>query len=121
MEIIDAWVAILVGVLVRLAIPILVTALAVYFLQRLDARWQAEGEKPPSRVEKPECWKIIGCTPAQRKNCPGYKSPLPCWQARRLPNGYLREECLSCKVFRTAPLPVAPRNSLRRLQNDVTL
>ncbi len=103
MEIIDAWVAILIGVLVRLAIPILVTALAVYFLQRLDARWQTEAGNLPASIKKTSCWKIMGCSPTQRKNCPGYKSPLPCWQARRLPNGYLREECLGCKVFRTAP------------------
>ena len=97
--------AILAGIVVRLAIPILVTALAVYFLRRLDAHWQSEAKNAPVKVEKPECWKIKGCSPAQRKDCPGYISILPCWQARRLSNGYLRQECLECKVFLKAPVP----------------
>jgi hypothetical protein len=95
---------ILIGVAVRLVIPILITIIAVYFLRKLDANWQAEGRKAPNKVEKPACWEIMGCTPDQRKDCPGYKSPLPCWQARRTSNGYLREECLGCKVFQKAPL-----------------
>jgi hypothetical protein len=95
----------LIGIAVRLVIPVLVTVLAVYLLRRLDAHWQSEGMSIPANVEKPACWEINGCPPAQRKECSGYLSPLPCWQARRSPNGYLREECLSCKVFLSAPLP----------------
>jgi hypothetical protein len=102
----NALLAILVGFAARLAIPILVTALAVYFLRRLDTEWQTEAKHLPSKVQKPQCWKTKGCSPAQRKDCPGYKSKLPCWQARRLPNGYLREACLDCKVFLEAPTPV---------------
>jgi len=97
--------AILVGIATRLAIPILVTTLAVYFLRRLDARWQAEGQLLPVKVNKPACWETMGCSLAQRKTCPGFASALPCWQARRTTSGYLREECLSCKVFLKAPVP----------------
>jgi hypothetical protein len=97
---------ILIGVALRIVIPSLITVLAVFFLRRLDARWQSEGKASPLLVKKPECWKINKCSPALRKNCPGYLSPLPCWQARRLPNGYLRNECLDCKIFHTAPIPV---------------
>lgn len=106
MEMFDPILAIITGFLVRLAIPILVTLAAVYFLKRLDARWQSEGEVQPVSVEKPECWKINKCPPTQRETCPGYLSPLPCWQARRLPNGYLRSECLDCEIFRNAPIPL---------------
>jgi hypothetical protein len=96
-------IAVLAGIAARIALPILVTALAVHFLRRLDARWQSEAKNVPSRAEKPACWEIMGCSPARRKDCPGYVSALPCWQARRLSNGYLREECLACKVFLKAP------------------
>jgi hypothetical protein len=95
----------IIGLLLRLAIPITATVLVVYILRRLDKRWQAEAKALPVDVEKPECWKAKGCTPDQVKNCAAAKSPLPCWQAKRLPNGYLKEDCLSCPVFIAAPVP----------------
>ena len=97
--------AIFTGIAVRIAIPIGLTAIAVYFLRRLDAHWQAEGKDIPIKVKKPACWQIMGCYPAQREQCPGYRSPLPCWQAYRSSNGYLREQCLGCKVFLKTPAP----------------
>jgi hypothetical protein len=105
METISALLALMAGLLVRLAIPILVTALLIILLRRLDAHWQQEAPMPVLAVQKPECWKVKGCQPEQRKNCAGAQSSLPCWQAFRLPNGYLREECLTCKVFTEAPAP----------------
>jgi len=93
------------GLLLRLAIPILITALVVYFLKKLDERWQAEGEMPIPSLQKPECWQIKNCPIEMAAACPGYLSPLPCWQVFRLPNGYLRERCLSCEVFRGTPFP----------------
>ncbi len=101
----SAALAVVLGVLVRLALPILVTALVIAVLRRLDARWQAEARYAPLKVEKPQCWKIKGCTQAQRVVCPAVKSPLPCWQVYRLPDGYLREACLTCDVLVRAPLP----------------
>lgn len=105
METLISFLYIIVGLLVRLAIPILATLLLVYFLRKLDIRWQAEAELHPHMVEKPECWKIKGCTPQQTENCEAYRSKLPCWQVYRLPNGYLNEDCLSCQVFTEAPIP----------------
>ena len=93
----------LLGVAIRLAIPALITLVAAFFLRRLDDHWQSEGKLVPLSIKKPECWKINNCPPALLETCPGYRSPLPCWQAMRLTNGYLREECLGCKVFRSAP------------------
>jgi hypothetical protein len=106
MENVYALIAILMGVALRLVIPILITVLAVFLLRKLDAHWQSEGKMAPLYVKKPECWKINNCSPTLRKTCPGYLSPLPCWQAMRLPNGYLREKCLDCKIFRLASVPV---------------
>ena len=93
------------GLLVRLAIPILITSLLILLLHRLDAHWQQEAPARLLVVQKPECWKTKGCSPEQAANCIGAKSSLPCWQAFRLPNGYLQENCLSCKVFTEAPVP----------------
>ena len=103
---IKSMLAVVFGLALRFAIPILVTALAVAFLRKLDARWQAESENIPLDVEAPKCWEVKNCTPEERAKCEAASSNMPCWQVRRLPNGYLREECLDCEVFYKAPVPV---------------
>lgn len=105
MEGITSLLAILAGLLLRLAIPIAATILLIVVLRKLDTRWQAEAESQPLPVDKPECWKVNDCPPEAVKDCPGANSPLPCWQVYRLPNGYLQKECLSCKVFIGTPAP----------------
>jgi hypothetical protein len=103
----------IIGLLLRLAIPIAATLFVVYILRRLDKRWQAEAETQPVGVEKSECWKVKGCPPEQAEDCAAAKSQLPCWQVKRLPNGYLNEDCLSCPVFIEAPAPtltIEPRS-----------
>ncbi len=97
--------AVITGFLVRLAVPVLVTVMVIVALRRLDSRWQSEARYAPVKVEKPECWKAQGCSPAQQKVCPAFKSSLPCWQVFRLSNGYLRDQCLGCDVLLKAPLP----------------
>ena len=114
METIASFLAVLTGLLLRLAIPIAGTGILIYFLRKLDAHWQAEAELPPVPVQKPECWKIKGCPPAQKKNCAAASSSMPCWQVFRQSNGYLREECIYCKVFVDAPVP-ALTIELRRM------
>jgi len=104
MENITSLLAVLAGLLLRLAIPIAITFIMIYFLRKLDTRWQSEAQLLVP-VEKPKCWQIKGCPPDQVENCIAGQSPLPCWQAFRLPNGYLREECLSCEIFRRSPVP----------------
>ena len=104
MEAITNFLFILAGLLVRLAIPIALTAVLIFFLRKLDTRWQSEAHAPLP-VDKVKCWEVKGCSPEQAENCAAGQSSLPCWQVYRLPNGYLREECLSCEVFRKAPIP----------------
>ena len=101
----SAALAVLLGLAVRLAAPILITVLVVFALGRLDRHWQAEAKNVTLKVEKPSCWKTQGCSPAQRKACAGFGSPLPCWQVFRQPSGYLDEKCLGCPVLLQAPLP----------------
>jgi hypothetical protein len=76
----NAALVLLTGFFVRLVLPFLVTALVVLALRALDQRWQAEAGK----------------------NCS--KEDLPCWQKNRLPNGYLKQECLDCDEFLSAPI-----------------
>ncbi len=105
METIISFLAILAGLLLRLAIPIAGTILVIILLRKLDAHWQAEAQLHPMPVPKMECWKIKGCSAEQKKNCNAVSSPLPCWQTFRQSNGYLREKCVSCDVFVDAPVP----------------
>jgi hypothetical protein len=100
--------AVITGFALRLAIPIGITAIAIYFLRIMDTRWQAEAKEQLLQpvVEKTKCWEINGCTPEMQANCAGYQSEQPCWQAFREENGYLQERCLGCDVFQQAPIPV---------------
>ena len=108
MDTITPVLAVAAGIALRLAIPIAITAVAIYFLRRLDTRWQAEAEEKlllPA-VEKPQCWEVHNCPPENRQSCPGYQSEQPCWQTFREESGYLQERCLGCDVFQQAPIPV---------------
>ena len=113
METLTSFFAILTGMLLRLAIPIVGTVILIYFLRRLDAHWQAEADLVPVTIEKVECWKVKGCSEEQRKDCIGATASLPCWQVQRQPNGYLQEKCISCEVFIHAPLPALKIESRR--------
>jgi hypothetical protein len=105
METVISLLAIMTGLLLRLAIPILGTLILMYFLRKLDSHWQAEAESTPVATEKVECWKIKGCSSEQRSQCIAAASNLPCWQVYRQPNGYLQEKCITCDVFTNAPIP----------------
>ena len=105
METFISLLALIAGLLIRLAIPIALTALLIFLLRKLDTHWQAEGELPQAALPAIECWKVKNCSAEQQKICVAYQAAMPCWQAKRLPNGYLREECLSCEIFTKAPLP----------------
>jgi hypothetical protein len=114
MEALTTLLAVLTGLLLRLALPIAGTGILIYFLRKLDAHWQTEAQLEPVSIQKVECWKIKGCSPQQQKNCVAAASSLPCWQVHRLPNGYLNEKCISCKVFIDAPTPTL-RTEPRRM------
>lgn len=105
MDTLTSLLAVIAGLFLRMALPILGTGILIYFLRKLDAHWQTEAQFPPLQMQKAECWKIKNCSPEQQKECVAVSSALPCWQVYRLPNGYLREECISCEVFTNAPAP----------------
>lgn len=97
--------AILTGLAVRLALPILLTVTAVYFLRKLDAYWQKQAEEELAHpAEVAQTWDLKDCPIEKRSDHPVATSSLPCWQTHRLPNGYLNDDCLSCEVFHDAPV-----------------
>lgn len=108
METLSMLLTLLIGLVLRLALPIALTIFAIYSLRKLDARWQAEaGQQPPKiMIEKPKCWEMKECPAKQRQACAVFTSSEPCWQIWRTHNGYLRAECLACQVFTRASIPV---------------
>lgn len=111
LEWIDVIMAVAVGLLLRFGIPLSLTALLIWWLRRLDIRWQAEAEEMRRvRVEtavaaQPPCWEIRNCSAELRAACPIYgRRDKPCWQLRREITGRLPEACLDCIVFRNAPM-----------------
>ena len=97
------------GLLLRIGIPVAVTALVFFLLRRLDERWQKEAMAIPVITTQRPCWEIKGCSEEKRKNCPASsQANTPCWQVFRTKNGLLREACLGCDVFHMASVPVIP-------------
>lgn len=111
MELLQEMAAVLVGLALRLGVPIGMTALLVGFLHRLDARWRAEADRaqavaPRAALPYPPCCELKGCTPERRAGCSALnQAAVPCWQMLRDAEGHLQERCLGCEVFRAAPVP----------------
>ncbi len=96
------------GLILRIGIPVALTAGIIYLLRRLDQRWQKEALSLPvvAPTGKP-CWEVKECPEAKHKACLAAAQPeVPCWQVFRSKNGILREDCLSCEVFRQASVPM---------------
>lgn len=107
----NEFLALIFGLLIRLAIPISFTILIAYLLQRIDKRWQAEAKQLNVTARAPggvPCWERHNCSAEKRAGCPAYQNAqIPCWQQFRDPAGRLREGCIGCDVFREAPIPVS--------------
>ena len=102
----DVVLTFLLGLLLRLGIPILVTAGLLVLLHRLDRRWQKEALTLPVVPAGRPCWEIKGCSDEEKKDCPAVAQPkTPCWQVFRSKDGVMKEACLGCDVFRRAPVP----------------
>ena len=103
--------AVILGFVLRLGIPILITALVILFLKRIDTRWKEDAASMSAESMKlavakgPRCWDVKNCSPEQRANCIAYKNQdIPCWQHYRQQDGSLREGCLGCDYFRKVPV-----------------
>jgi len=111
METTSSALSVLIVIFLRFVVPILFTVLIVFFLRRLDARWQEEARfqmtNSPKLIPENPCWEVNNCSPEKKYQCKAFINPdVPCWQQYRSTNGLLRESCLSCSVYRNAPAPV---------------
>jgi hypothetical protein len=112
LEWMDLIIALAVGVVLRFGVPLGLTGLLIWWLRRLDIRWQAEAQEM-RRVQlehavaaQPPCWETRNCPAELRAVCPVYgRQDVPCWQMKRTLAGRLPEACLDCDVFRNAPVP----------------
>ena len=103
-------VAIIVGVLLRVAIPLAVTFTFIRLLKWLDERWQQEADLKGVTVVQAGnigCWEVNNCPEEQLAGCRAYANPdKPCWQVFREKDGRLQERCIGCDIFKHAPVPV---------------
>lgn len=102
---------VLTGLLLRIGLPILITLAVILWLRWLDARWQLEAADLLAGQGKPRpavpCWEKRGCSEEKQKSCPVFGNrEVFCWQFFRGQDGRLPEKCLTCKVFREAPVLV---------------
>jgi hypothetical protein len=100
--------AVVVGFLIRLALPLLLTLLLAWSLRRLDARWQREAAEEAAgavaaatgATAPRACWEIRQCGAEQRQACPAYNRPdTPCWEVFQS-NSHPSRKCLKCIVWR---------------------
>lgn len=97
------------GLLVRLGIPVGLTIVLIIWFSRLDARWQEESEHETALEAKPAsnvpCWEVKKCASEDLAKCPAHAHPeTPCWQLFRNKEGQLRQGCIGCQVFEMAPV-----------------
>jgi hypothetical protein len=105
--------AILAGVLIRIAIPLLVLLGLALLLGRMDARWKRESQSLRQGRDltvisngTAACWDVKGCSPEKIAACPVKNSDESCWQVFRQENGDFDPNCLNCDVFLTSVAPV---------------
>jgi hypothetical protein len=103
----DITFTILLGLLLRIAVPVAITILVVILLHHLDKRWQKDAMELPLIPAGKPCWEIESCPIEKKTSCPVFtQGGKLCWQEFRNKDGELKEACLTCKVFRQAPIPV---------------
>ena len=102
------------GLVLRIGIPVGVTAILVYALRQLDQRWQREATQTArlevgrtSLFSQINCWAAHKCPHEERDQCPAFlENNQPCWQVFRDGSGELRQKCLDCPVFAHMPTGV---------------
>ena len=91
----------------RIGIPLLVTFLLTYLIDRFITKKSAArannteieraAEEAPFLVP---CWDMRDCPPEKRGKCQAISRPgVPCWLTMQLVDGHLSTDCLGCPVF----------------------
>ncbi len=110
MESVNAFFSIAGGLAIRLGLPVGITALLIWVMRKLDARWQAEANEqaaPQPAISRVRCWEKKSCPTEKLETCKAYqRQEIPCWQVFRHQNGELQQACIGCRVLQEAPIPV---------------
>lgn len=92
-----------IGILLRLLIPIAITTVVAWFFFRLDARWQKDSMRKQSsqilsiKVDpSTKCWEVMDCQTGKRGQCPAFgNQEEACWEKFSV-GGVLANKCLAC-------------------------
>ena len=104
---------ILLGILLRFAVPLAITFLVARFLRKLDRKWRDEAklEKEQSRLvftnlfQQQPCWEYNRCSGIRKAECLVYnQKQTPCWEVYRS-NGTLKTACKTCKYRQQIMVP----------------
>jgi hypothetical protein len=102
----NSTISFLLGLLLRLGIPLGISAVLFFFLRKLDSHWQKQAVAAKINPPRIPCWEIKGCSEEKRVNCKAAsQKEIPCWQVFRDKTGLMQEKCLDCNVFQLAPIP----------------
>jgi hypothetical protein len=101
------------GILLRIGIPLGLTFLLASFLRGLDAKWRDEASQvQPGETILRElwlsnpCWVEMDYSGGQCENCPAYnQKEKPCWEVFR-ENGSLNKKCQECEYRKELLLPI---------------
>jgi hypothetical protein len=101
---------VVVGVVLRVILPLGVTLVVAWILKRFDDQWRSESLADSLRmagsIETLHCWDFAGCRPEVRSSCRAFNNQdQPCWEMMRS-RGQLQEACKACP-FRKQKLAAA--------------
>ena len=109
---------IVLGLSLRLGLPLIITAGTIWLLRRVDIRWQHEAEQARAQAPQaaaPHCWEQRQCPPERVVVCAAYlDQSRPCWQTFRDSQGNLQQRCLACQWFQQAAAPTASRPQVHK-------
>lgn len=115
---------VIIGFLIRIGIPLVLTILLSLLLRRLDAQWRDEAiGYQAEAINKAEqdiyftiwsrtpCWEEKNCSPEERARCKAYlQSEKPCWEVYRN-NGSYSKSCTTCQYREKALLKIEQFNN----------
>ncbi len=96
----------------RIGIPIAVTIAAGKWLEKRLQHPMAETQTTEQtdaasrfgqdgKIIYLHCWDFKRCDPTERAHCPAFQqTDLPCWLAIQVRAGHIRQECLSCALYK---------------------
>jgi len=101
------------GVILRIGIPLVITFLLTLLLRRLDNQWREEAlhEQPGEAVLREmwlnnPCWEQTDCIEELRESCSAFsQTETPCWEVYR-EDGMLNPKCQVCEYRKELLIPV---------------